>query len=167
MRRNLVLSGRRGFQIALLDLWKVVINQETHTYNYRSPLLHNALAGNILLGAVLLAHRFEKSCVFWNIRVGDVRAEHADRKYCQTQHFMIFHDFASSAAMGPTMPQLQLFIITFPGSIVPAKRCAVIASMSGRRGFQTARLEFAQNRDQPKNHRCSYRPSFLQNNTGW
>ena len=45
--------------------------------------------------------------------------------------------------MGPTMLPLELFLGNFPGSIAPAERCAVISSMFGRRGFQTARLDLS------------------------
>ena len=57
------------------------------------------------------------------------------------QNFMIFHNSAASTAMGPTMVPLERFIGNCPGSIVPAEKAAVISSMSGRRGFQTARLD--------------------------
>ena len=46
--------------------------------------------------------------------------------------------------MGPTTGPLELFLISFPGGIVPAKTCAVISAMFRRRGFQTARLHFQQ-----------------------
>ena len=41
------------------------------------------------------------------------------------------------------MLPLEHFLINFPGGIAPAERCAVISSMFGRRGFQTARLDFS------------------------
>ena len=75
----------------------------------------------------------------------DFHDELADKNECQMQHFMIFHTSVSLTTMGPTMAPLELLIKTFPGCIVQAKRCAVISSMSGRRGFQSARLDFQKN----------------------
>ena len=80
--------------------------------------------------------------------------------------FMVFHNSASSTAMGPTMAPLELFIKNVRGSIVPDKMCAAISSMSGRWVFQTARLHFPKKYEET-NRPYSYRPPFLQNTPGY
>ena len=72
------------------------------------------------------------------------------------QNLMMSEMFASSTAMGPIMPQLKHFLIKFPGCIAPAIRCAVVPHVSGRRGFQTARLDLSKNKKTYKNRIYSY-----------
>ena len=46
--------------------------------------------------------------------------------------------------MSPTMFPLDVFLKSFPGSIIPPERCAVISAMIERRVVGIARLGFSQ-----------------------
>ena len=107
-----------------------------------------------------------KSYAFSTFAQRDFQAEIANKSCRQMQKKRIVENFASSTAMGPTMVPLELFLNNFPEGFVPAKGCAVISFMFGRRGFQTARLDFSKNTKKQQNRPYSYRSPFLQNTPG-
>ena len=122
---------------------KIQKNKKQRPYNYRPSFLQNTAGWyNITWNGFTTKPYLQVMCIL-NIRVARFSSRNCCPKLVSNPKFHDFHNFASSTAMGPTMLQLELFLINFPGCIVPAERCAVISSMSGRRAFETARLDFS------------------------
>ena len=147
------MSGRRGCQTARLDFKQNTKKKKQHNRqcSYRQLFVQHTPVGRILIGTVLLLNRIYKPYAFETFAQQAFQWEIANKIGCQIQQTMILvHNVASPIAMGPPMVPLALFLIHFLGRIAPAKRCAVISSMSGRRGVQTALLDLSKNQKKTK-----------------
>ena len=153
MRRNLIYVWTAAwFKLRGWLFFKNYILLQNRPDNYRHSLLQNTPGVyNMTCDGFHTKQYLQVICML-KLRAAGFSIRNCKQNLAPNAKNHGFHNFASPTAISSTHGPTRTFSCNFPGCIVPAKQCAVISSMFGRWGFQTARFDFSKNTKNLQNH---------------